>query len=179
MDKPIRAFIAVPVPESVKEQIGLFEGDLIKTRADVKWVRPESMHVTLKFLGDVEERDTAEVVRRIEEAVGATKPFAVRIAKTGVFPNEKRPNVLWVGATEGADRLAELAGLVDSALLPMVRDRRGRSPAARPDVRFGRFHGGRRSCHAKRTASLRRTVHAHCHHPFKRIKAWKKKTAIK
>jgi 2'-5' RNA ligase len=127
MDKPIRAFIAVPVPESVKEQIGLFEGDLIKTRADVKWVRPESMHVTLKFLGDVEERDTAEVVRRIEEAVGATKPFAVRIAKTGVFPNEKRPNVLWVGATEGADRLAELAGLVDSALLPMGFEKENRA----------------------------------------------------
>ncbi len=136
MDKPIRTFIAVPVPESVKEQIGIFEGDLIKTRADVKWVRPESMHVTLKFLGDVEERDTAEVVRRIEEAVGSVRPFTVRIAKTGAFPNAKRPNVLWVGATEGADRLSELAGLIDSALSPMGFEKEKR--AFRAHLTLGR-----------------------------------------
>jgi 2'-5' RNA ligase len=94
------------------------------------------MHITLKFLGDVEDRAVGEVIRRTDEAIQSLHPFSIRLAGTGFFPDAKRPNVLWIGTGEGAETLAELAERVDAALSPMGFDREKR--AFRSHITLGR-----------------------------------------
>jgi len=137
----IRTFIAVPIPQAVKESITSLQGPLVRSQADIKWVRPDSIHITLKFLGDVESGRIPEVVRAIEPAVLAIRPFSVQIGGCGFFPNAKKPNVLWIGVSEGADALALLAQRIDDALSDIGFEREKR--AFRSHLTIGRVRSTR------------------------------------
>ncbi len=109
----IRTFIAISVPEEIKERISDFQRNFKKGKGFIKWVRTESMHLTLKFLGDVEEDRIASMAESVQETVGSQKPFTISLAGTGVFPHPGRPRVLWVGVEEGKEILISLAEKID------------------------------------------------------------------
>ena len=116
MIEKIRTFIAINIPDDVRAAIGEFQRILREHRADVKWVRPESIHITLKFLGDVETPRIKEIARSIDETVKDVEPFTVSVQGVGTFPNDRRPRVLWVGVKTGADILSDVAARIDGAL---------------------------------------------------------------
>jgi RNA 2',3'-cyclic 3'-phosphodiesterase len=127
MNASVRTFISIHIPDTVRGDIGAMVDRLRPTAgADVKWVRPESLHLTLKFLGDLEEGRIAAVGTTVETAVSARPAFNVALGGTGAFPNPRRPSVLWIGVPLGAEPMAALAGEIESALAGLGFEREKR-----------------------------------------------------
>jgi len=93
----MRLFIAVNLPESWKDTLAKPREAIEWLGRGVKWVEPRGMHLTLKFLGEVEEGLLEEIEAGIDRAAEGIRPFEMRISGTGVFPNRKRPRVYWAG----------------------------------------------------------------------------------
>ena len=129
LDSMIRTFIACDIPNTIRKKIASFQSTLREYRADIKWVRPESIHITLKFLGDVEESKIQAVVQAVGQAAKSKVPFTTSIEGTGTFPNDRSPRILWIGIQEGADRLADLASRMEEAffLLGFPKEKRSYS----------------------------------------------------
>jgi RNA 2',3'-cyclic 3'-phosphodiesterase len=106
----MRVFVAMDIPEAVRASMRDFVARLPNTPG-AKWVRPESMHVTLKFIGEVRP-DAIELIEAALRTVPFTPPVAIRFRGTGYFPRESRPAVLWAGV-EASENLPELAASVD------------------------------------------------------------------
>jgi 2'-5' RNA ligase len=115
MSEPIRSFIAVKIPPEAAEVIGAAQVRLRAAGGDVKWVEPESFHITLKFLGGVERERLMEVWRATTEALDGSAAFTMRFRGIGAFPNAGRARVVWAGIVEGADELTEMAARVEAA----------------------------------------------------------------
>lgn len=116
----IRSFIAIELPQNVKNGLAKLLSELGKTRHPfVKWVNSESIHLTLKFLGNIPFKQVAEINRLMEEAVQGTLPFHLEVSELGAFPNLKRPRVLWVSIKGEIDTLLSLQQSIDSALAPL------------------------------------------------------------
>ena len=104
------------MPRSIRDSIGRFQSEMKPHRADVKWVRPESIHITLKFLGDIAEDRVDDVARAIQRGVEGAGPFPVSVGGAGMFPAGGRPRVFWVGVKEGERKLSDLAFRIENAL---------------------------------------------------------------
>ncbi len=132
----IRAFIAVELPEAVKEYLSTLSDELKRARGDVKWVRPESIHLTLKFLGTVR----LELVPALEAAAAPVfsreQSFGLRAGGLGAFPNLGRPRVIWAGLEDRSGSLGPLAASVESAVEPLGFPREKRS--FNPHLTLGR-----------------------------------------
>jgi len=114
--KPIRAFVAVRIPPPAALRPVLAE--LAAMGRPLKAVRPDDLHVTLKFLGDTDPRSIPDVARSVAEAAGAPAPFEIELAGLGVFPNPARPTVVWAGIRR-AEPLVELACELETRLEPL------------------------------------------------------------
>ena len=113
----IRSFIAVELPEEIKTRIEQLEAQLkSETQTRVKWVYPNSIHLTLKFLGNIDAGRTGEITRVMEEAVKGIPPFRLSVRDLGVFPNVRRVQVAWVGLSGEIDRLRQLQQRLESSL---------------------------------------------------------------
>jgi 2'-5' RNA ligase len=130
MTEKIRTFIAINIPDHVREAIDGFQKKLKEYSADVKWVRPESIHITLKFLGDVEIGRIDKMAHAVQDAVNDVEPFTISVSGVGTFPNDRRPRVLWVGVQEGAETLSDLAKKIDHALSTMGFEKEKRKYSA-------------------------------------------------
>lgn len=109
----IRTFIAIAIPEpAVQKLAGLF-ALLRAERADVKWVRPEGLHITLKFLGDVDPGRIGDIGQAIAAAAVRENPLALRLQGFGGFPSLRSPRVFWIGMEGDTGRLIELAARID------------------------------------------------------------------
>ena len=84
---------------------------------DVRWVRLDGLHLTLRFLGPTLEEGVALARDAVIEAAGEHGPIAVALGGAGTFPTGGRPRALWLGVREGVDELTDLAGTVDRALV--------------------------------------------------------------
>jgi len=105
-ERMVRLFLALDPPEEVCREMGRIQERLRRRiSGDVRWVRPEAMHLTLKFFGNVSENDIAEISRIMEEQVNGIRPFAFHVKKLGVFPNMNRPRILWLGISGDVDAL--------------------------------------------------------------------------
>ena len=105
----IRTFVAVDLPEEVERGIGAAARSLRDARIEgLRAVRPEGVHLTLKFLGDVPESRVDEIGHAMSETVAGHRQFEVSTGGFGAFPNTRRPQVLWVGIS---GRLGPLMGL--------------------------------------------------------------------
>src|ERR1700730_4482995 len=93
----IRTFIAVEIPESIKSRIERLQETLREVGANVNWSRPSNIHLTLKFLGAVEESRIERVRKAVEDAARGIGPFEVQIGGTGCFPSPRRPRACWGG----------------------------------------------------------------------------------
>ena len=113
----IRSFIAIPVPDCgirvLQDAVGRLDLELGKT---VRWVRPEGIHLTLKFMGDIEPEIVERVLEALPPAAARFSPFELAISGLGVFPNAQRPRVLWAGVQGGIETLSRLQQAVDDAV---------------------------------------------------------------
>lgn len=109
----IRSFVALPLGDRILGALGAFQEELRPATNDLRWVRPESMHLTLQFLGDVPGREVPDISRALEEVFARQAPIDVECRGVGVFPNFRRPRTLWVGlAGDGLETLAERCEVV-------------------------------------------------------------------
>ena len=112
-----RTFVAVDLPEAVARVVGGVAQSLREARIEgLRPVRPEGVHLTLKFLGDVPNNRLDEVARAVSEAVASHRPFDISTGGFGAFPNTRRPLVLWAGIEGDAGPLMRLQADVDAAL---------------------------------------------------------------
>lgn len=132
----IRAFVAVELTEDVRRAIAQVQAqvkaelsrELRRTAPDARlqWVRPQSSHLTLKFLGDIREDQVDEIAQTLAQVAARRPAFSLAIAGLGVFPDARAPRVLWVGLN-GAEPVIGLARAVDQALAELSF-----APEARP-----------------------------------------------
>lgn len=116
----IRSFIAIELPDEVKSALTRLE-DRLKSGGDypVKWVDPNNIHLTLKFLGNISSGRISEITAALETAVQGMPPFHLDIKGLGVFPNTRRVQVAWVGVSGALDRLTELQQRIESNVAPL------------------------------------------------------------
>ena len=113
MAKRIRTFIAVEISSEVREQLVGLQEELRAGEASVKWVEPENLHLTLKFLGEVDQHELYAVCKAVQREVESFTPFEMTVAGVGAFPTLRRPRVIWVGITTGAEELTEIHSALD------------------------------------------------------------------
>jgi 2'-5' RNA ligase len=116
----IRSFIAIELPREIKLAIARLQNRLKSGGVgQVKWVEPESTHLTLKFLGNIATSLTGRITTALEEACRGINPFVLELGGPGVFPNERRVRVVWVGLKGEIEKLGQLQKRVDTALAPL------------------------------------------------------------
>jgi 2'-5' RNA ligase len=111
-----RSFLAVFPPADVVAHVARAVDALRRPGDGVGWVRPENVHYTLRFLGDLDGAGLAAAGRAGAKAAAENRPFQVTLGGPGMFPNDRRPRVLWLGATRGAHELVKLASALEAAL---------------------------------------------------------------
>ena len=148
MSDTIRAFVAIELPDHVAASIRQVQEGLKSHGFKMRWVRPERIHLTLKFLGEIDPAD----LQRAREAMGETAarfdPLPLGARGIGVFPGIKRPRVLWVGMSGRTDRLDKLQSELDKRLgakgfLPEKRPFRGHMTLSRVKGRIDHEKLGR------------------------------------
>lgn len=127
MTEPIRAFLAVDLPAEALDAVARVTDSLRRLApGDVRWVPKGNLHLTLKFLGDVDQARLPKLERAVLGRTANTPPFAVELGGVGAFPNARAARVLWVGVGEGSPELSRLARRLDTATarLGVERERR-------------------------------------------------------
>lgn len=139
----IRCFVAVNLSPELKVRLAELEAQLREARADVSWVKPESIHLTLKFLGEVEEERIPLIKRVIQEGLEGASPLDLSLAGMGVFPNPRSPRVIWVGIAGERDRLCQVQERLERGMeqIGFPREERRFSP----HITLGRMRSGRGS----------------------------------
>ena len=110
----MRLFVALELPSAVRENLAALLKALRAVSPQTRWVRPENLHLTLKFIGEVPETEFA-VIRNALAAARSDQPVALEFRGLGFFPNEKRPRVFWAGI-EASPNLKTLAAEIDRAM---------------------------------------------------------------
>jgi 2'-5' RNA ligase len=124
----IRAFVAVELAPEVRGALAEEVERLAQCGANVKWVAPGDLHVTLKFLGQVDRHGIPDVLAAIERGAAASRPFEMEVAGLAFFPKPTRPRVVAAGVDEeGVRALAGLFTKLEEGLVPMgfKKDERG------------------------------------------------------
>lgn len=115
----VRSFMAAELTEEARESVWECEQSLKrKVGRDMKWVEKPNLHITLRFLGEVEASLLEESLPALEQACEDLPPFEAQVQGLDAFPNRRRVRVLWCGIGEGAEQLHELAQAIEAALKP-------------------------------------------------------------
>ena len=116
MGEKLRAFIAISLPEPVLQGIVTAQETLKRSGLKIRWVRKEGIHLTLKFLGDIDRDSVEKISEAMERATGSFSPFTLWADGIGVFPNLRRPRVAWVGLSGDIEILRALQRDLESQL---------------------------------------------------------------
>lgn len=146
----MRVFIALDIADSIRQSITEYVNRVRVFAPEARWAKPESLHVTLKFIGEASDARVQEIKNALStlEAV----PFAIKFEDVGFFPNPKSPRVFWVGMSAG-EALPQLAATVDAALVKAGFA--AEEKAYRPHLTLARAGSGRGAQH-----QLQPLVHA-------------------
>ncbi len=113
----VRSFIAVELPDGLRLALGQLISRLrSRQQTYVKWVDPNSIHLTLKFLGDVDASRLDDIPKAMTEAVRGISPFHLEVKEMGVFPNPRRAQVAWIGLGGDLAQLTELQQCLEISL---------------------------------------------------------------
>jgi 2'-5' RNA ligase len=132
-----RTFIGVQVNQDVRTSATALQQSLAQSGANVNWVSADNLHVTLLFLGEVDDRELHAISRAMADAVAGEPRFSLRVSGVGAFPNLRRPKVVWAGIADGAAELVRLYGLLEHPLLALGAYRREDRPYS-PHLTLGR-----------------------------------------
>lgn len=116
MPQSIRTFIAIKLPDTILTAISEIQEGIRSYGINLRWVRPENMHLTLKFLGDTKEDNIEKVTAAIYDSVEAYEPVLLFAKGVGVFPGIKRPRVVWVGVSGQLESLIGLQKRLEEGL---------------------------------------------------------------
>ena len=157
----MRLFVALEVPENVREAIASLAGEFRPLDNKWKWTRAESLHITLKFIGETQPEKLEEIVAALQ-TVGSDSSINMKFQGLGFFPNKNQPRVLWVGVETSAN-LPSLAAEIDAALasLNFPRDER----TFTPHLTLARCKEGRIS------SKLREAIERNTAHEFGALRA--------
>ncbi|HKG20097.1 MAG TPA: RNA 2',3'-cyclic phosphodiesterase [Candidatus Limnocylindrales bacterium] len=126
-----RLFVAIPLPDDVRDAVAALVAEVQAAGnpglRDVRWVRLEGLHLTLRFLGPTADEAIADLATAVDRTSRRIAPFDVAIHGAGAFPSLERPRTLWLGVTEGQAELANVVRTLDEELTPL-----GRAPDDRP-----------------------------------------------
>lgn len=113
----MRTFVAIELPEEIRGALAAEQARFREAAADARWTRPEGIHLTLKFLGEVPENRVAGVEKALRQ-IGRFEPFRIQVKGFGFFPEAARPHVFWAGV-DTSPSLAQLASRVEAVLAPL------------------------------------------------------------
>jgi RNA 2',3'-cyclic 3'-phosphodiesterase len=122
----IRAFIAVEIDSASKQKISGLINDLKQTNADVRWASENQMHLTLKFLGNIEQGKISLISAAIKTITGHIREFDLSFSGIGAFPAINRPRLIWAGIDKGSNELRMIAGLIEKEMGILGFDKEGR-----------------------------------------------------
>jgi len=131
----VRTFVAIDLPEGIQSALARQQAEFRATCPDARWTRPESIHLTLKFLGEVREDKVLQVTEALA-SLPPFEPFSIEIKGFGFFPDARRPRVFWVGL-EAPPGLGELAHRVEQSMERLGFPREDR--AFTPHLTLARF----------------------------------------
>jgi 2'-5' RNA ligase len=140
MPQRVRTFVAVEAPPEVRSQATELIHRLKSVDARVKWVEPQNLHWTLKFLGNVEMVEIPDVCSAVEEAMRSLPAFDLEARGAGAFPNLRNPRTIWLGVGEGAEEMVDLHQAVERSLAKLGFREEGRR--FRPHITVGRVREG-------------------------------------
>ncbi|MEW5913664.1 MAG: RNA 2',3'-cyclic phosphodiesterase [Thermodesulfobacteriota bacterium] len=152
----MRSFVALEMPAAVKEHAAQIVRRLKASGADVKWVPPDNLHLTLKFLGEVDPVRLPELIAALEGACAGRPALHLSVAGCGAFPKPSAPRVVWLGLEGQTAELAGLAAAMEEAMEPL-----GFEPEDRPfqaHLTLGRLRQGRRRAKTPPSAPLTRSL---------------------
>jgi 2'-5' RNA ligase len=116
MSGTLRTFIAIELTNELHEELRILQQELKKSEIDAKWVSPENIHLTLKFLGNIDLNQAEQIKNILNEISKQSKPFYLNLSGIGVFPKLDHPRVLWVGVNEGKNESIEIAKKLEDDL---------------------------------------------------------------
>lgn len=138
----VRCFVAVELPEGIQARIDAALAGLRQETRAIRWVAVPNLHLTLKFLGEVEPGSIPAVTEALQGPSSSVAPFRWELSSAGLFPPGRRPRVFWLGAGEGAEPIRKLAGAVEAALKPLGFRKEERP--FQPHITVGRVRDGGR-----------------------------------
>ena len=148
----IRIFIGIAIQENLKGDLKKLENELSEARADVKWVKTENLHITLKFLGFTPADKIPDIFGALKPLLSCINPFLLNLKGVGAFPEGSSPRVVWVGVEDGKGDISNLQKKIEEALEKLNFSRENRE--YKPHLTIGRFKG------RKNAASLERRITA-------------------
>ena len=113
----MRIFIAIEINYELKAELGAIQEKLRPAGADAKWVKPENIHLTLRFIGEIDEQRMKDVNEAATKAFTGIESFSMSLGEAGAFPDTEYPRVLWVGIKYGATNLKALADRIEKELV--------------------------------------------------------------
>lgn len=123
----MRTFIAIELPTSIKDSLSGLQEKLKISGADVKWVQPHNIHLTLKFLGEINDKKLDKIISILEEIAKDKDPFRIRISSLGAFPKMNFPRVIWVGVDKGDNQTKEMAKALEEKITKLGIPKEDRS----------------------------------------------------
>ncbi len=136
----MRCFVAIELPEEIRRRLGELQKQLGELDRFVRWVRPEQIHLTVKFLGEVPDQQVSAVCAAAVTAAGAAEPFEIEISGTGCFPDRGPVRVLWAGIPELPPALLAVQRAMEQRYAELGFPRENR--AFRPHLTLGRTREG-------------------------------------
>lgn len=113
----MRAFLALELPEPIRAEFARVQQELAGARADVKWVEPRNLHLTIRFLGEIDEPQRQAVEQLATRAASQSPPLSLRASQLGTFPSPRAPRVVWVGLEDGREALVRMVERLEEALV--------------------------------------------------------------
>lgn len=132
----MRSFISVEIPGDIKKDIGNYIAEISDAFEDVKWVNPENLHLTIKFLGNIRKSDVPSLRDCVAGAAKEFDPFSLTMSHLGFFPDSKHPRVVWIGVDGGLDSLLDVFQYMENCLEEIGFDREARTFS--PHLTIGR-----------------------------------------
>ena len=140
----VRTFLAIELSAPVKARVVALQETLAAAVPDVKWVEPANLHLTLLFLGEVDDRDLLKVCRATQAAVADLPALTLSVEGIGAFPNERRPRIFWTGIGAGVEEVRAVHAALEPPLLDLGCYRREERQYT-PHITLGRVKGERPS----------------------------------